>query len=87
MHGFFTERARVDEIAAQCRAAAIGCVECKGILADGMVPHLAAIQERYAAVRSDETRLRAILAAGAERAREVARATMDSVRSRLGLAR
>jgi tryptophanyl-tRNA synthetase len=87
MHGFFTERARVDEIAAQCRAATIGCVECKGILADRMLPHLAAIQQRYTSVRADETRLLAILAAGAERARGVARATMDSVRSRLGLAR
>ena len=86
MHAFFTDRARVDEIALQCRAASIGCVECKGILADGMVPQLLSIQERYRAVRDDEARLRATLSAGAERARTIARATMDDVRARLGLA-
>jgi len=85
MHGFFTESARTDEIAAKCRAAQIGCVECKGILADGMVPHLEAIQRRYRDLRSDEARLHAVLHDGAAKARVIAQATMAEVRGRVGL--
>ena len=85
MHAFFTDAVRTGEIAGQCRAAGIGCVECKGVLADGMVAHLSTIQERTLALREDESRLRAILEAGAEKARAIARITMDDVRARLGL--
>jgi tryptophanyl-tRNA synthetase len=85
MHGFFTERDETDQIGRQCRAAEIGCVDCKAILADHMIARLSPIQGRYRALRSDDTRLRAVLDAGAERARSVALATMTDVRERLGL--
>jgi len=85
LHGFFTEPARISAIEKDCRSGALGCVDCKRELAEGMIRGLAPIRERYAAVRADEKSLRAVLHAGAERARGIARETLSLVRERMGL--
>ncbi len=50
-----------------------------------MVALFAPVRERYTALVADPAHLDDVVAAGAERAREVARATMDAVRERVGL--
>jgi tryptophanyl-tRNA synthetase len=85
LHGFFTDPARVKGIETDCRSAALGCVECKGELAEGVVRALAPIRERYLQIRADEKGLRELLAAGAVRARALARETLALVRDRMGL--
>jgi len=85
LHGFFTEPARVEAIARECRAATLGCKEDKAALAEAMIQGLTPIRERYRAIRSDEGALRATLAAGAVRARALARETLAIARGRMGL--
>jgi len=85
LHGFFTDPARVEAIAAECRAATLGCVDDKKALAESMIEGLAPIRERYLALRADEGGLRATLAAGAAKARAIARETLETVRERMGL--
>jgi tryptophanyl-tRNA synthetase len=85
LHGFFTEAARVEAIGKDCRSAALGCVECKGELAENLVRALAPVREKYLAVRADEAALREVLAEGGRRARALARATLAEVRDRMGL--
>jgi tryptophanyl-tRNA synthetase len=85
LHGFFTDAPRVEAIARDCRSAALGCVDCKKELAEGLIRALAPIKERYLAVRSDEEGLRRILADGAAKARAIARATLVDVRRNMGL--
>jgi tryptophanyl-tRNA synthetase len=75
-HGMLSPRERHAEIETQCRAATIGCVECKGELAGRMVEWLRPIRELLA----DPRRIDEILARGAERARAVAARTMKEVR-------
>ncbi len=43
------------------------------------------MRERYAELRPDEARLEAILEAGAERARAIARDTLADVRAAMGV--
>ena len=43
------------------------------------------MRERYAELRPDEAELERVLAAGAERAREIARGTLADVRERMGV--
>jgi tryptophanyl-tRNA synthetase len=57
----------------------------KQAVGEGLVELLASPRERYRELRPDEERLEATLAAGAERAREIASATMAQVRDVMGI--
>ncbi len=84
-HGFFTGAAQRQELAAGCRTAALGCVDCKKVLAQNLEQVKGPIRERAAALRADPRRLDEILADGARRARVEAEMTMAIVRERVGL--
>ncbi|HEY8532252.1 MAG TPA: tryptophan--tRNA ligase, partial [Limnochorda sp.] len=60
-------------------------VDLKDAVAEHMINHLAPIRERFQELMSRQDELREVLAAGADRARKVARATMEEVRERTGL--
>jgi tryptophanyl-tRNA synthetase len=72
-------------VAQQCRAAGWGCLDCKRVLADHMIAALTPIRERAARLQEDPGGVRALLRAGAKRARAIARRTMAEVRRRMGL--
>ncbi|HSR40603.1 MAG TPA: tryptophan--tRNA ligase [Longimicrobiales bacterium] len=76
---------KVEEIAHLCRTAGIGCVDCKRILADSIAEEFAPMRERAAHYRERPEKVRAVLDAGAARAREIARETIGEVRDRMGL--
>ncbi len=59
--------------------------EFKAAVAAAVIDYLGPTRERYAALRADEEGLEATLAAGAERARTIARATVDDVRAAMGV--
>lgn len=63
-----------------CRTAGIGCVECKRAMADSLMKVLRPIQERRRQYEEQPRRAWRILEEGDERARGVARATMEEVR-------
>lgn len=84
-HGFFTGEAQRAEIAAGCRSAQLGCVDCKKMLAQNLEAVKGPIRERAAVLREQPGRLDEILAAGARRARGEAELTMELVRERVGL--
>jgi tryptophanyl-tRNA synthetase len=67
------------------RTARTGCVDMKRLLADRIVARYADARERYAELMGDPARLHEILAAGAERIRPIAEATMAEVREKMGL--
>jgi tryptophanyl-tRNA synthetase len=85
LHQCFNTKERIAAIDRDCRSAAIGCVECKRELAERVVEHFAPIRERLAALRARPKELEEILAAGRRKAGEIARATMDEVRMRIGV--
>jgi tryptophanyl-tRNA synthetase len=57
----------------------------KQAVADAVVAYLAPVRERYGEMRADEGELERILAAGAEKARPIAAATMLDVRRAMGV--
>ena len=85
IHEFFTDPAEREEIAVRCRAATIGCVDCKRILADGIAERLAPIRERARELREHPDQVNEMLAEGASRARVIARATLAEAYERMGL--
>ena len=62
-----------------------GYGDFKGAVADAVAEYLAPVRERYAELRPDEAGLERALAAGAERAREIARGTLADVRRAMGV--
>jgi tryptophanyl-tRNA synthetase len=68
-----------------CKSAAIGCIECKQPVIDGVINELKPIQERAAEYAEDPTLVKNIVAEGCERARKLARETMREVRDVMGL--
>ncbi len=84
LHKYFSPPDTVATVAEKCRTAGWGCLDCKRVLADNMAEALAPIRERAADYNAHPERVREILAAGAAKARQVARETMAGVRSRMG---
>jgi tryptophanyl-tRNA synthetase len=67
------------------RTARTGCVDTKRLLAERIIAHYAEPRERYAELLAEPDQIDQILAAGAERLRPKAEATLAEVRERMGL--
>ena len=74
-----------ERVARQCRAAEIGCVDDKRLLADLMNAYLEPMRERRARLAGDRDTILDVLVEGSKRARERARETMEAVRAAMGL--
>jgi tryptophanyl-tRNA synthetase len=84
LHQHFSPPDTVEEVAHNCRAAGWGCIDCKRVLSSNVAGEFASIRERAADLKADPQRVRDLLETGAERARRVARETMQEVRERMG---
>ena len=84
LHNFFTQ-ARVEEIAAACRSAEIGCVDCKRILAEGINSSLKPFREKRASLASRPGYVNQVLADGASRAEAIAEETIKEVKETMKL--
>ncbi len=71
-------------VAANCRSAAWGCLDCKRVLADNIERHLGPVRARAAELRAVPGQVEDILADGAEKARQIARVTIAEVEDRMG---
>ncbi len=78
-------RDRLPGIQEACRTAQVGCVQCKEDLAEKLIAFLEPIHEKRQELKEWPTYLDDVLAHGAEQARRAARATMEEVRSAMGI--
>ncbi len=85
LHRIFTPDVPREACAQGCRTAGIGCLDCKGVLLEHMLPPLGEIRERRQRHAERPKELLEILHEGSRRARETARRTMDEVRDAVGL--
>lgn len=72
-------------VQAGCRAASIGCLDCKQPVIEAVQAELAPIRERAKEFTENPSSVRAVINDGTEAAREVARETLDEVRQAMGL--
>ncbi|MDQ6737133.1 MAG: tryptophan--tRNA ligase [Gemmatimonadota bacterium] len=85
IHKAFSGAETVGHVATQCRSAGWGCIDCKRVLQGSMEAELVPIRARAAELRSEPSRLIEALEAGADHARSVASATLDTARQIMGL--
>jgi tryptophanyl-tRNA synthetase len=68
-----------------CRTAGIGCIECKGWVADNVMAVLAPIQERRRPFEQNPKLAWDVLEAGSARARIVAQQTIEQAREAMNM--
>ena len=79
-HEIYTPAETVQQLDADCRKAAIGCVECKKIMAGNLNGALDAVREKREALASDIDAIKDIMVRGNQRAESIAKKTMAEVR-------
>ncbi|MEN3037798.1 MAG: tryptophan--tRNA ligase [Candidatus Kryptonium sp.] len=75
----------VAEIKSGCESGQLGCVDCKTRCAEKIIEFLKPIHEKRIQLESNINQVKEILLAGEEKAREVARKTMQDVRNAMKL--
>jgi len=85
MHGAVTPAEKVKQIDADCRSAAIGCGDCKKMLAESLEVELVPIRARAAELRAHPERVTTALAEGAAKCRTIAQKTMVEVKDAAGV--
>jgi tryptophanyl-tRNA synthetase len=85
LHKVFSTEETQAEVRQGCTTAGIGCIQCKGWLADSIVREITPIQERRRALEANPSEVDAILWDGSARARRRAIQTLQHVRQAMGL--
>ncbi len=68
-----------------CRTAGIGCLDCKKKLTDRVVAEISIIRQRAGQYEEDPALVRKIVAEGCEKARVLARQTLEEVHEAIGM--
>ncbi len=84
-HKLYSDPETTSRIAGECRSAEIGCVDCKKILAEGVIEHFAPLRQRRSEFENNPKQLDEIIASGCERARAEAARTMEEVHKNMGI--
>jgi tryptophanyl-tRNA synthetase len=85
LHRIYVPQEKLDEIIPACRTAAIGCVECKQILAEYLNARLAPNRAKRVELAAKPDFVDNLLQAGSRRASEISDAVVAEVRSALKL--
>ncbi len=85
LHEIYSSQETREWAAQGCRTAGIGCLECKGPLIDAIEAEQAPIRERALQYEGDRDMVQSILIEGSEKARDVARETLEDVRAAIGI--
>jgi tryptophanyl-tRNA synthetase len=85
LHKIFSSKDTIAKVNEGCRSAGIGCIECKGWVADSLVQLLNPMQERRRKFEENPALAWDILESGTNRARKAAGETMNEVRAAMGM--
>jgi tryptophanyl-tRNA synthetase len=84
-HKIFTNPEQTKQIEADCKSGALGCVDCKRLMFEGLNAFLEPIREKRTQVESSIKELKDIFLEGSEKARQTARQTLEEVREKMKL--
>jgi tryptophanyl-tRNA synthetase len=85
LHEVYSDAKTRDWVMRGCTSAAIGCLDCKQPVVEGVLAEQAPMHERAQQYLDDPSLVRAIVADGCEKARKLAQETMRDVRETMGL--
>jgi len=85
LHRLLSTEKEIEDVNQGCRTAAIGCIECKSILAENMIAELTPIREKATQLKEHPQRVRDVLEAGRQRCKPIAVETIHEVKTKMGL--
>ncbi|HUJ25494.1 MAG TPA: tryptophan--tRNA ligase [Myxococcales bacterium] len=83
LHRAYSPKERVEMVDRECRSAGIGCVDCKKMLLENLVPALE--KHREARAKLDDEKIDQLVQLGTQKAQKVAEETMQRVRAAVKL--
>ncbi len=84
-HEVYSDEATRNWVQEGCRSAGIGCLECKKPVIDAVIAEVRPIKEKARQYQENPGMVRSIINEGSEKARDVAKETLDDVRHAMGL--
>ncbi len=85
LHKIYSDEPTKQWVQEGCRSAGIGCLDCKKRVADVLIAEIMTIRGRAAEYEENRDLVRAIIAEGCEKARDVARQTLEEVHQAMGM--
>jgi tryptophanyl-tRNA synthetase len=85
LHKIYSDEPTRAWVVQGCRTAGIGCLDCKKPVIEKVVAEVTAMRKRAQEFEENPELVASIVAAGSEKAREAARATLDDVRRAMHL--
>jgi tryptophanyl-tRNA synthetase len=85
LHKIFSDAQTHAWVQEGCRSAGIGCLDCKKRLSDAVVAEVSVIRERAREYEENRELVRGIIAEGCEKARDIARQTLEDVHQAMGM--
>jgi tryptophanyl-tRNA synthetase len=85
LHKIYSDQETQQWASHGCRTAGIGCLDCKKPVIDKVVAEITVIRQRAQEYEENRDLVRGIVAEGCDRARELARQTLDEVRQAIGM--
>lgn len=85
LHKIYSDEQTIRWVTEGCRSAGIGCIDCKKPLIEAITGEQAERRERAAKFEEDPGLVHAILLEGSEKARDVAKETIEDVRAAIGI--
>ena len=79
-HKIYSQAPVLERVNRECRTAAIGCIDCKKLVADVMVEKLQPIWENRTKLTAKPDQVEAIVQDGSKRAAKVAHQTLEEVK-------
>ncbi len=85
LHQVYSDKAKQEWVKEGCSSAGIGCIDCKEPIIEAVLDELKPIQENMRKYQEQPELVRAIITEGSEKARDIARQTLDDVRHYMAL--
>ena len=85
LHQVYSDEATLQWAAQGCRSASMGCIDCKGPLIGSVNAEQEIIRQRAQQFDEDPDLVNTIIQEGSEKARSIARETLDDVREAIGI--
>ena len=85
IHQVYSAQDTLDWVVEGCTKAKIGCIDCKRPVIDSVISELGPMQERINKYHSNPNLIQEIIFDGSERARNVAKNTLEEVRDAMGI--
>jgi len=84
-HLVYSDKAKQEWVKAGCTSAGIGCIDCKEPIIEAISAELKPIQNEIKRYQEQPELVRSIIAEGSEKARDIARQTLDDVKRYMAL--